>query len=83
MLVKSAILRTRNGKKGRSLVFEIEAQVVCDGYSGELEALTSLEELIEFIQNRNEDLSEEHLDEVRSILEGAKALSKPSRRELR
>ena len=80
MLVKSAILRTRNGKKGRSLVFEIEAQVVCDGYSGELEALTSLEELIEFIQNRNEDLSEEHLDEVRSILEGAKALSKPSKR---
>ncbi|MFV5525681.1 hypothetical protein VXQ23_13625 [Acinetobacter variabilis] len=80
MLVKSATLRTRNGKKGRKLVFEIDAQVLCEGYSGSQDVLNSLENLSDFIKEKNEELTDEHLNEIRSILEGAKALSKPSKR---
>ncbi|ENU90995.1 hypothetical protein F971_03463 [Acinetobacter vivianii] len=80
MLVKSSILRTRDGRKGRKLVFEIDAQVICEGYTGNANVLKSLEDLSDFIKNKNENLSDEHINEIRSILEGAKALSKPSKR---
>lgn len=80
MLVKSPTLRTRDGKKGRKLVFEIDAQVICEGYSGKDEVIGSLEQLSDFIKNKDEKLTEDHLNEIRSILEGAKALSKPSKR---
>lgn len=80
MLVKSATLRTRNGKKGRKLVFEIDAKIICEGYLETDEVIGSLEKLSDFIKNKNEELTEDHLNEIRSILEGAKALSKPSKR---
>lgn len=82
-MIKSAVLRGRN----RQLIFDVLPVIYapgCDGIDLEQSALaTSESSLLQLIRGTDDQrLSDGSIDEARSILEGAKALSRPIRRRI-
>jgi len=82
-MLKSAALRGRN----RKLSFDVIPVVYAPGFDGlplaQSELASSEEGLLNLIQNsQDQRLAGSAIDEARSILEGAKALSRPSRRHI-
>lgn len=76
LLIKSSILRKR-----KKLIFEVETKLFSPSSKIEDEDLiASLQGITDFLSEKNEDLTEEQVDEIRSVIEGAKALSKPTQR---
>jgi len=78
---KSKLLRISKKK----LAVDLESFLFCNqdiDYDGESEILTSLQSIHNELEDfeREEPLSEEYFNEVRSIIEGAKALSKTTKR---
>jgi superfamily I DNA and RNA helicase len=82
-MLKSAALRGRN----RKLKFDVIPIVYAPGFDGlnlsQSETASSEEGLLNFVaQCEDQNLSPEAMEEARSILEGAKALTRPSRRRI-
>jgi superfamily I DNA and RNA helicase len=80
-LIRSPILRRR----GRQLYFEVRPVIFAPGTKdqphAEIAVLGSEQAFLAYLaQVDDQQLSEEQIAEIRSILEGAKALSRPSRR---
>lgn len=77
LLIKSSLLRKR-----KNLAFEIETKLFSPSSKIEDEDLiSSLQGVTEFLASKNENLTQQQIDEIRSVLEGAKALSKPTQRK--
>ena len=77
LLIKSSILR-----KKKNLSFEIETKLFSPSSKFEDDDLiSSIQDLNNFLIEQDADLTQEQIDEIRSILEGAKALSKPTQRK--
>lgn len=77
LLIKSSILR-----KKKNLFFEIETKIFSPSSShNDTDVISSIQDLNDFLLNQKEELTEEQINEIRSILEGAKALSKPTQRK--
>lgn len=84
LLIKSTLLRTKNGKVQRNLVFDMDAKLYAQepsDFADDDSVLTNLPEISSFLSERDEKLTDEYIYEIRSILEGAKALSKPTKRK--
>lgn len=84
LLIKSNLLRTKNGRVQRNLVFDIDAKLYAEdpsAFTDDENIITNLPDLANFLSQREENLTDEHIFEIRSILEGAKALSKPTKRQ--
>ena len=82
-MLKSATLRGKNRKLKFSIIPVVYAPG-CDGLSlAQSESAASAAGLLSLIkESEDQCLSPEAIDEVRSILEGAKALSRPNRRRI-
>jgi superfamily I DNA and RNA helicase len=83
LMLKSAALRGRN----RKLKFDVVPILYAPGYAGQedgqSEIVTSEAGLINFVRDYDDqELSDDDFDEARSILEGAKALSRAVRRKI-
>ncbi|MCZ1177667.1 DEAD/DEAH box helicase [Acinetobacter pittii] len=77
LLIKSSILRKR-----KNLSFDIETKLFSPASTKDDEdLLSSIQDLNNFLIEQDVDLTQEQIDEIRSILEGAKALSKPTQRK--
>src|SRR5690606_5172188 len=82
LLLKSTILRTLNGRKSRNLVFELDAKVFTDDSSIEDDdIINSIPQLEEYLIDKDEQLDDQHFNEIRSILEGSKSLHKINKRK--
>ena len=82
-MIKSAALRGRD----RQLVFDVIPVIYAPGFAGltldQSEPAASETSLLNLVRNTEDQrLSPEQIDEARSILEGAKALSRPVRRRI-
>lgn len=77
LLIKSSILR-----KKKNLSFEIETKLFSPSSKfDDDDLISSIQDLNNFLIEQDADLTQEQIDEIRSILEGAKALSKPTQRK--
>ena len=75
--IKSSILR-----KKKNLSFEIETKLFSPSSKfDDDDLISSIQDLNNFLIEQDADLTQEQIDEIRSILEGAKALSKPTQRK--
>lgn len=83
LLIKSNILKTKDGKLQRALVFDMGAKLYSQESSDfeDPDIINNLQNINNFLSERNEDITDEHIYEIRSILEGAKALAKPTKRK--
>ncbi len=82
LLLKSTILRTLNGKKSRNLVFEVDAKIFTDDLNiDDDDIINSIPQLEEYLIEKNEQLEDQHFNEIRSILEGSKSLHKINKRK--
>ncbi len=77
LLIKSSILR-----KKKNLSFDIETKIFSPSSIFEDEdIISSIKDLNNFLIDQDVELTQDQIDEIRSILEGAKALSKPTQRK--
>lgn len=84
LLIKSNLLRTKNGRVQRNLVFDMDAKLYAEDpadFKDDENIISNLTDITKFLSDRDEALTDEHIFEIRSILEGAKALSKPTKRK--